>query len=505
MIGRLADLFRLAWGLLYWNTRKSWFRLRRGRVRCPCQSPSDSGRAFETICEASLSWNNQAAFHRVCPLLVSTPDGLRCSVDTADVRPFWRRAIAYYGVTALALYLAAAVALFVFLRTVGYPISIVHLVWPGSWHHVGEVRGWFFLDRSNRAFAAGRPAEGMLYLANAYEFNPTDYRVAATLAQKLQLNNPHRSDAIYQRLLREHPAERAATAQTWFRALLARGDFPAIEQLASAELLADPNHAAVWLRAFIFANRQTAALGPLDELIGSPAPQARSWNPLLSIERDLRTGHVSRALAALKRPWSKAPPYALFYQIGELIAHDQALLAVDLVGSYQSRLDDTARATLLLDAYAALDADRTREQLVDSLLAPPLNLPTINLLAAHLIRHPDPTLLDHLFAKFTREKPPVVDDTLETYLALFCAAGASGDWHKLHLISGALRRDGGGNSLTLGLAESFFRGLTPQTRIAGLLSALPTTLEIHYALLERYPGNARGSANQPAAVPARKP
>ena len=76
MTGWIADFFRLAWGLLYWNYRKSWFRLRRGRARCPCQSPSDSGRALETVCEASLSWHKHANFRRVCPLLVDTP-GLR--------------------------------------------------------------------------------------------------------------------------------------------------------------------------------------------------------------------------------------------------------------------------------------------------------------------------------------------------------------------------------------------------------------------------------------------
>lgn len=489
MTGRLADLFRLAWGLWYWNFRKSWFRFRRGRVRCPCQSPSDSGRAFETACEASFSWHKQANFRRVCPLLVPTPDGLRCSANTADVRPFWGRTFALYGGSLAALYLLAALAIFAFLRGVGYPISIVHLVWPGSWHRVGEVRGWFFFERANRAFAADRPAEGMLYLVNAYEFNPADPHVAFLLAQKLQLSNPVRSDAIYQRLLREQPTQRTAIAQVWFRALLARGDFAAVEALAAREIVADSSHASVWLRAFVFANRQTRTLALLNELLNSPAPEAKFWRPLLLVEADLRAGHLESALRELKQPWTKAPAYGLFYQIAELTAHGQALLAVDLLGSYQTRLDDTARATLLLDAYAALGARHNREQLFDSLLAPPLNAPTVNILAANLIRHPDSDLLQRLFLKFTREKPSVGDTTLETYLALFCAAGANSDWNKLHLVASALHRDGpAGNVSTLGLAETFFRGQTAQTRIAGLLAALPTSLEVHYALLERYPG-----------------
>ena len=41
----LGDFRRLAWGLLYWNVRKSLFRIRGAGGAAPCQHPSDSGRA----------------------------------------------------------------------------------------------------------------------------------------------------------------------------------------------------------------------------------------------------------------------------------------------------------------------------------------------------------------------------------------------------------------------------------------------------------------------------
>ena len=85
MIGWLGDFLRFWWGLLYWNTRKGLFRLNRDQASCPCQNPSDSGRARETGCDAAHYWHQPARFRRVCPLLVETPDGLRCSVDTRDV------------------------------------------------------------------------------------------------------------------------------------------------------------------------------------------------------------------------------------------------------------------------------------------------------------------------------------------------------------------------------------------------------------------------------------
>jgi hypothetical protein len=490
VIGRLADLLRLAWGLLYWNARKTWFQLRRDHTPCPCQCASDSGQAYETHCDACLTWHQPTRFRRVCPLLVETSDGLRCSADTADVRPFWLRALGFYGGSALALYLSAALGLFAFLRAVGYPISIVHLVWPGSWHRVGEVRGWFFMDRAQRAFAEGRGAEGMLYLANAYEFDPTNYTVAFTLAQKLQLTQPQRSDALYRQLSLRHPQQSALTDQVWFRALLARGDFPAVEELALARLLRDPDprNASVWMRALIFASRQNATTASLQQLLESSAPAVRVWHPLLETELSLRAGQTRQARSRLREPWTDMPAYGLFYQVNEMIVLGDGMDAADRLQARTDRIDDTARATLLLRVYATLGATQSLDSLATTLLDPPLSLARANLLAAHLIRHPNPAHFDRLFSVFTQSRIPLTDESLETHLALYCAAGATGDWEKMHAIAAILRTPGRGNTLTLGAVEAFFRGQTTQTRIAGLLSALPMPLEAHYALLERYPG-----------------
>lgn len=499
MIGRLADLFRLAWGLLYWNARKTWFQLRRDHTPCPCQSASDSGRAYETNCDACVTWHQPARFRRVCPLLVETPDGLRCSADTADVRPFWLRALGFYGGSALALYLTAALAIFAFLRVVGYPISIVHLVWPGSWHRVGEVRGWFFMDRAQRAFAEGRGAEGMLYLANAYEFDPTNYTVAFTLAQKLQLTQPLRADALYRRISALHPEQSAFTDQVWFRSLLARGDFPAVEELARRRLLRDSDslRTSVWMRALIFASRQNATTASLQELLESSAPAVRVWHPLLETELLLRAGDTRRARSRLLTRWDDIPGYGLFYQLDELISLGDGIEAADRIQAAADRLDDTARATLLLRAYATLQATQSLNRLASLLLDPPLSPPRANLLAAHLIRHPNPALFDRVFDAFTHSRVALTDESLETYLALYCAAGVTGNWDKMHAIAATLRPPGRGNTLTLGTVEAFFRGQTTQTRIAGLLAALPMPLEVHYALLERYPGARTGVVPSP--------
>lgn len=437
-----------------------------------------------------MHWARPADFRRVCPLLVQTPEGLRCAANTADVRPFWGRAFGFYGGLGLSLYLAAALTLFAFLRTVGYPISILHLVWPPSWHRVGEVRGWFFMDRSQRAFDAGRPSEGMLYLSNAYEFDPANFTVAMTLAQKFQLSHPLRADEIYRRLLRDLPAQRGLTYQIWFRALLARGDFAGVEELARTRILEDLPNASVWMRAFVFATRQTGATTSLEKLLESGHAGAIPWRPLLRTEILLRAGNRTAARAQLGQPWPDVPPFGLYYQVEELIGLGEGIAAVDLLEAGRHRLDDTARATLLLHAYATLGATQSMQRLVALLLDPPLTPPTANVLAAHLIRQPDPETLDRLFTKFTRQGIPLNDGSLETYLSLYCAAGVAGDAAKLQALSAILRSaPGSGNTLTLNLTEAFFRGETTRKRVAGLLPALPMPLEVHYALLERYPGS----------------
>lgn len=212
MLGWLANFFRLLGGLFYWNIRKTWFQQRRGRSPCPCQSPSDSGLAFETGCEACVQWSRPIRFRRVCPLLVETLDGLRRSANTADVRPFWGRTLRYYGGMLGTLYVIAVLAVFVFLRTIGYPVSILDIGLPPLWHRLAHARGWYFFEQSQRAFTAGRSAEGVLYLANAYEFDPANYQIGIRLAKNYQLGQPAHSDEVFERLIREHPEHRNATA-----------------------------------------------------------------------------------------------------------------------------------------------------------------------------------------------------------------------------------------------------------------------------------------------------
>lgn len=512
MLGWLADSFRLVWGLLYWNARKTAFRLRRGRSPCPCQSPSDSGRAYETRCDACIAWHKPRRFRRVCPLLVETPEGLRCSADTADVRPFWGRAFGIYGGVAAAGYGAAVFAVFIFLRTIGYPVSIVEVGFPPYWDRLAHARGWFFFERSQRAFAAGRSSEGLLYLSNAYEFDPSNYKIGITLAKNYQVGQPAHSDRVFEQLLRDHPAHREAIAQDWFRALLARGNFEKVSELARQQVLTDPDHAHVWLRALFLAVKLRRVDEPLRELRANDHPAAVVWHPLIDLELLIRNGRTTEALAALKREWP-APPgtrpvvqqFTLVYRVDRLIELRDTFAALDLLQSSAGRIDDEAHITLLLDAYATARAERPLRIEVEQLLAQPMTLATIKVLCAQLIRHPNRDLFAQLCARLERETIPLDSASAGIWFSLLCTAGAVDDTERLQTFTQRLKHASATPFYALGVVEAFFRGQTAQRRITSVLPFLPLPLEVTYALLERYPPPPDGLSLDLTASPAPRP
>lgn len=487
MRGWFADLFRLPWALIYWNVRKAWFRWRRGRASCPCQSPSDSGRAYETQCEACVSWSRPARFRRVCPLLVATPNGLRCAADTAEVRPFWGRAGLFFGGTALVCYAVLVVIAFGFLRTVGYPISIVDVAVPVRWQKLQEARSWYFENRAEKAFEAGNTVEGLLYLSNAFDFDPANYRVGLKLAKNYQAGQPIQSDEIFSRLLRDHPDKREATAQEWFRALLARGDFPRIATLAQEQILAGSPRAAVWMRALLFASARDTSEGPFAAILNHQTPAAKSWHRLLEVETLRRRGRLAESRAALESAWAPgSPAFTVFYRVDTLIRMNRAAAALDILAAHAGQLDGDTTARLRLDAFASAGAAQSREREFNELLARPLTPPMIVLLCTHLIRHPHADYFDRLCRKLKREPLLLTNDTAGVWFSLLCTAGAVGDKARLHEFTVGLRGASKTPFVALGLVEAFFRGETLEQRLTTFLPILPLPLEVTYALLERY-------------------
>ncbi len=490
VIGWLGDFFRFWWGLLYWNARKSLFRLSRGRARCPCQNPSDSGRARETGCDAAHYWHQPARFRRVCPLLVETPEGLRCSVDMRDVRPFWRRAAAYYGSAALALYLAAALGLFACLRIIGYPLSPVSLLWPPRWTELRLARSDYFVAKAQRALDAHRVNEAILSLDIAFQNNPRNYDIGLQLAQLMSLGQPDIADRIFTLLMREHPEHRATTAEAWYKFLLVTGRFDRAAGLASRLLLDDRAQRPAWLHALFFVTHHTRDDQPLRELIEKHAGELDPiYVALINSELLIRQGGGLKLLPGLT---SELPAGAGFYgpyfQVSRLIVLGRPNEALAMLNRYTTakRLPDADAYQLRLEVLAALGRqDVLRQRLAQE----PVNARELELLSTHLVRHPNPAVLDALAQCVKRSKLPADISTYAAYSDFLVACGVARDWDKMHATAAMLKTLSGSRMTRLDTVEAFFQQNDPGRRPETILPTLPAlSLEMIYALFDHYSG-----------------
>lgn len=483
-VGWAGDLARLLWGFLDLNIRKTFFRWGRGRVRCPCQHPSDSGRAFETACDAMVSWSSARRFRRLCPLLRKNPAGeWRCSVNTADVRPFWGRAGAFFGGAALAIYLSGTLAAFLFFRIVGYPVTYPSVAWPPAWHEINHARAQFFMGKAVRALQGNNPVAAMMALSESYHLDPSNYAVGRMLAQFSQPGWGDTSNSVYLQLMHDHPERRKETASAWFLALLARGDFSTIETLAAERAATDP----AWVNALLFASRRTGDRDVLRKLLKSGDALPLYARQVLTIELQLRAADPGGAQRLLSRPLPPAPaPYLVYYWIDRQIhagLADEALIELNGVGK---RMEPRDQIELLLETYAAEGWQSIVQGKVDQLLNASTNTALIELVCAYLIRHPDPYILERLFAAVYGRALPANSDLLGAYTSLFCAAGADGDWVRLQASAAELKSITRSQFTALDLAEAYFRDGTqnriPFDRCLRSLPGLP--IDVTYALYD---------------------
>jgi hypothetical protein len=217
------------------------------------------------------------------------------------------------------------------------------------------------------------------------------------------------------------------------------------------------------------------------------------WRPLLEAELLRRAGrNVEARRLAENPPPADAPAgvqaFMLFYRVNFLIELSDPFAALDLLMKFPRALDDEARVTLLLDAYATSHSSKL-QQLVGELLAPqltPTNLAVVKILCAHLIRHPDAAIFERMFEKLQRDRLVLNTDTAGIWFSLLCAAGAVGDKTHLHQLTAQLKQASRTPFVALSAVEGFFRGETAERRITAFLPILPLPLEVTYALHERY-------------------
>lgn len=476
------------WALLYWNVRKTWFRLQ-GPTRdsCPCQVFSDSGHALDSRCAAVENWRNPARFRKVCPHLTDTKDGWRCGVDAERVRPFWGRAALYAGSALLALYLAGTLAVFAFLRSASYETTYLTVIWPPHWSELRGSQEKLYATRAQKALAAGNYAEAILALQMVCQINPQNYPAAITLASLSQVaGQPFVAEHIYARLMHEVPEQRPATAQIWIRTLLARADYAQVKPLATAMLTEDSGRREAWLHALLFAARQTRDLTVLETILNSHTGLPDWCMDATRTELALLRNRPDQALPYLTRVQGRpASAYVPYYQADRLIELGRHEQAIELINAYGPRLSLEEAAFLRLRVFAAKRWTSLMEPEYDNLLNYPLSPHLAARFCAWLMVSPDPAAFARYAERFQQSGPSINAETLALYHANYLAAVLCRDAARAEQFSATIAQFTASDAKALrAVADLITKGGQPQ-QLPQLLPLVPLPVEVTYAILGR--------------------
>lgn len=483
-MGWIADFFRFCWGLFYWNARKAWYRASPDRRSCPCQSPSDSGKAFETDCDASQSWAHRRQFRHLCPLLVETADGFRCSVDTRQVRPFWGRALLFGLGGALLSYLLAALLVFGILQAIGYPIALGSVVWPGNWGDYRQAKARYFFEKGSRSIASGAFREGTIALSLSHQLDPRYYEAGLALARFSTLLNPQRCDALFAGLMQEHPEESRRTTEFWIRSALARGNFRVLQRIALANLEKGGDSSVPFLHAFLFASRMLGDTDSLVRFAGNPV--SKPWKRLLETELLLQTGKVVEATTELTKTWLPRTSYFGYYQTRCLFALGKTDDALIVAGVYQDLMPPSDRVAVQLAALALRgDTARLRSVSLRLFLQSDSPATALDILSTHLITYPDAELTRTILQELRTRTIPPSDNAESAYLAFFCAVGVLGDRPLVGEVQALIKERLGASLLSLNAAGEYFTEKDSLLKLDAFLPVFSLSLNTLYALHER--------------------
>jgi tetratricopeptide (TPR) repeat protein len=486
--GWLGDFFRMWWALLYWNFRKSWFRLQGAhRDDCPCQNPSDSGLAYDTRCDAVALWNRPRRFRKVCPLLVETKDGWRCSVEAEGVRPFWGRAALIYGLALVALYLAGTGAVFLAMRAAHYEVTYAAVAWPRHWRELRGAQERLYARRAQQALQKGDYQEAILALDMVCQLNPRNYSAGLALASLTQAAaNPFIAEHIYERLMVDVPEKRIQTAQIWFRTLLARGDYDKIMPLARTMLSEDPAQRGAWLNALLFAARQAHEPKYLADILVKD-PHLPEWcSELIALEKELLEGRMTAALPALTRiHHDPAANYLPYYQVERLLLLGRVDDANTVLNGYGDLMQPDEASFLRLRIYRAKKWDSLAATEMDNVLHFPMAPRVIAQFCAFLIGQPDAADAHRYYARFAAAAPALGPDSVALYQATYLAVAASGDDSAAEEIRRQITQFTASDARVLrGLVELLKAG-RPDPRLSRVLPLVPLPTEVMFAIVER--------------------
>jgi tetratricopeptide (TPR) repeat protein len=433
-IAWLADIFRFAHALIYWNWRKQFYRLGGCRGPAPCQNESDEAKLGLVRCDVVMQWNQPGRFRPLCPLLVHTPEGWRCSVPAKSVRPFWMRASAIGLGSVAALWLALTFSVFAFFRW-GNDLEIrwVDIGWPGHWSRVRTAQSERLFHRSMAALRQGNLDEAYLALTSARQRDPRNYRANLLVGQITMFQGSYLfADEIFAQLRRDTPEEAYRTAVVYHDTLLMLLRYGRLARHCFEMARADPDRASLWFRSLLFALRggRLAADFVRDHSaeLGSLSPHARL---LIEAEAEIALGRDDRALELLRPPYSgPLNPVYMELQVARLAELGETVAAQVLLDFYGPLLGEFrhARAQFALDLRSG---DRTAaEASFRQLLTFTTDSVRAQLVALELILHPDEGFYRDLHAHCSRDSVlrRAVDGPTLWAAGLACGAPVEAAW-----------------------------------------------------------------------------
>lgn len=442
----MRDFLHFWWDLIHWNARKTAFVARGRRGLAPCQSPSDSGRAWETHCEAAAGWDKQERFCRVCPAFKRGPEGWRCSVDAAQVRPHWGLAVAWWGGASVAAALMVAVAAYGILVTLGYRnIGILDALIPARWGRIAAAQRDVFLRQARNALARHDIEAMRLSLASAAAAAPDDYESRLALAQiHSHLLMSRLATAEFNDLMVRFPQHHARTALVFHDVLLSTGQFDALGKLALGRLsITEPPEQGPWLKALFVALRGSRSpvqlLDANREQLGSlPA----LWQEVVRVEAGVRsTGVPSAALMRLTEIPARKEHAALIILAGEtLAAFAPGEQAADAIAHASPVIGAFERERLLHRLHVRAGSERLALQSFDAMLALANRVSERERMLAALVDFPDTVRVGRLAGALGNPRTPF---SREEAGSIWVAAAMAGHDDVRRLAEHRLRLDHG--------------------------------------------------------------
>jgi hypothetical protein len=223
-------------------------------------------------------------------------------------------------------------------------------------------------------------------------------------------------------------------------------------------------------------------------LAGPKLPETARFLLVLADKLAAQKIEPAQTRALLLEAAENAPDGLAFFNVcRQLIASGFAQDALHWIDRRPGLIGPRDLAPLRLDALASLGWTATRRSEVETLLLGPSHPVVIELLSAHLIRHPAPEILDLVFARLERDPLPANVASYSAYLSVFCAAGAGRDEPRLHWTASRIKEILRDNFRSLDTVAGALVAGNQKSHVENYLPALqPLPLEVSYALFEHY-------------------